>query len=338
MPKVHIINVSPGDCSIIQHRSGRTTVIDICGGNLEVRQQAAALETRVADIREDSAQTRLQGNYGMCKRPSNPINYMLENGIDSVFRFILSHPDMDHMDGLRNLIDKLGIINFWETGARRNKKEFGDNFFRFNEDDWDAYERIINGKEPGIKLLTKIAGDRFSYANQAEKDGKGGQDGLYILAPSKDLLSDPDENDDINESSYIIGYHSSGGRLIFPGDAHDASWEYAMKHHADSLKNCAFLLAPHHGRDSDRSYEFLDFMQPKLTFLGCAPSKYIDYDQWRRRDLPIITSNQSGNMVLDIQEGFYDVYIENVDFAADSGCNLAVQNEQGYIHYKRIQA
>lgn len=42
MARVHILNVSPGDCTLIQHNSGRVTGIDICGGNLEVRQQAAA--------------------------------------------------------------------------------------------------------------------------------------------------------------------------------------------------------------------------------------------------------------------------------------------------------
>jgi len=32
------------------------------------------------------------------------------------------------------------------------------------------------------------------------------------------------------------------------------------------------MIAPHHGRDSDRSYDFLDTVNPQLTLFGCAPS------------------------------------------------------------------
>ena len=41
MARVHLMNVSPGDCTIIEHVSGRVTMIDICDGNLETRFEQA---------------------------------------------------------------------------------------------------------------------------------------------------------------------------------------------------------------------------------------------------------------------------------------------------------
>jgi competence protein ComEC len=336
MAKVHIINVSPGDCTLIEHNSGRVTGIDICGGNLEVRQKAAAMEARATtllDVLKEGGNGG--GNYRMCERPSNPINYIQTHGIRKLFRFIVTHPDMDHMDGLSKLHEEVGFYNFWDTGARRNAPDF-DGFFRYSKDDWDLYQKLIKDGVGSVKVLKKIAGDRFAYANEKDEEGKAA-DALYILAPSKDLLCDPNENDDINEASYVLQYYSNAGHMIFPGDAHDASWEYVMKQNVSLKGKCSFLLAPHHGRHSDRSYDFLDFLQPKLTVLGCSPSKYIDYGQWSRRGLEILTSNQAGNIVLEVEDSYYDVYIENDDFSRDRGGNLFVRNEQGFSFYKRVK-
>lgn len=335
MAKVHIINVSPGDCTVIQHNTGRVTGIDICCGNLEVRQRAAELETRATGLlgllKEGGG-----GNYRMCERPSNPINYIQTHNIGKLWRFIVTHPDMDHMDGLANLKEKIGFNNFWDTGARREKPDF-ENFFRYSEDDWNLYSDLISGRVNDVIVLEKVAGARFSYANKEGADG-GGTDGLYILAPNKELLCDPNENDDINEASYVLQYKSGAGNMVFPGDAHDASWEFVMNTNAnaDLKENCSFLLAPHHGRHSDRSYEFLDFLKPKLTVLGCSPSKYIEYDQWYRRDLDILTSNQAGNIVLETGDGYYDVYVENDEFSRTHGGFLSVRNSQGFSFYKRV--
>lgn len=35
MSVIHFLNVNEGDCNIIQHGSGRVTVIDVCNGKAE---------------------------------------------------------------------------------------------------------------------------------------------------------------------------------------------------------------------------------------------------------------------------------------------------------------
>lgn len=112
MPTVHFLNVAPGDCTIIQHGSGRVSMIDICDGNMEeaVRKAMIAEATR----------TKPRGNFRMCGYPTNPIEYIDGLWIERIWRFILTHPDMDHMDGLNRLVTRVGINNFWDTGVTRD--------------------------------------------------------------------------------------------------------------------------------------------------------------------------------------------------------------------------
>lgn len=319
MSTVHILNVQPGGCSIIQHNSGRATMIDICDGNLPTPPHRAA-HTPTRFYQRD--------RFRMCQQSTNPIAYAEDLGISKIFRFILTHPDMDHLDGFDNLMDDMGVANFWDTGSRRDTPSFaGGPYLRR---DWDRYVSVRDGQE--VSTSVRQAGARFAYANQGDD-----HDGLYILAPDAQLIQDCDMDDDVNEGSYVILYRSAGGRILFPGDAHDVSWEYVRQHYAADVSNTSFLVAPHHGRDSDRSYDFLDVVRPQLTLLGCCPSEYIDYDQWRRRRLPYITSNQCGNVVLEAEGDVIDVYVENVDFAVSLGRSADATNAQGYAWLARIE-
>jgi beta-lactamase superfamily II metal-dependent hydrolase len=326
--QIHLLNTKPGDCTIIQHVSGRVTMLDICDGNQLVLPWQRAAHSPVQHGQQD--------NFRMCTTNTNPVAYAQDLGIAHVFRFILSHPDMDHMDGFNELMNKIGIGNYWDSGARRAKPTFGVGC-PYVEADWDRYVTVRDGNEPGVMALSKMADARFPFANQNEDRTSGG-DGLYILAPDQNLLNDPNLEDDVNEGSYVILYRSVGGRILLPGDAHDASWNYISQHFAADVHNCSFLLAPHHGRDSGRSYDFLDLVRPKLTLIGCAPSEHIDYDQWHRRGLRFITSNQCGNVTLEADNNVISVYVENIDFAIASGYTMGIRNNQGYAFIDRIEA
>ena len=368
--EVHFINVKPGDCTVIRHASGRVSVVDICDGNLETRQdvveqgrsmshlyalgmrmpppQATVLTNTLGALgslgRPPTVLTNTLGNLGllvpranssgnhrMCERPSNPLNYLRTIGITQVFRFVLTHPEMDHMDGLSKLLERFHVLNFWDTGYRRAKP---DSFSFYNEEDWDAYEAATSGTGV-LKAVTRLANESFAFANKENESGSG-QDGLSILAPSAEMVDEAERSGDANEASYVIAYGSAGGKILLSGDAHDASWDHVIAENRTAISNCAVLLAPHHGRDSGRSYDFLDVAQPKLTVIGCAPSEHIDYSQWNRRGLRYLTSNQAGNIVLEIDPGVISVFVENEEYAVQQGCDRNVRNVQGFTKLMSI--
>src|SRR5665213_2096993 len=104
MSSVHFLNVGKGDCTLIQHNSGRNSLIDICKGNYESPQQVDSIQEMFANAAAEAAE-RVKGNFGMSKKTTNPISYLEGIGVGSLFRFILTHPDMDHLDGLDALMD-----------------------------------------------------------------------------------------------------------------------------------------------------------------------------------------------------------------------------------------
>ena len=79
MGVIHFLNVNEGDCILVQHPSGHNSVIDISNGSaLDVVFEGASL-----------SENHNQKNY-----PVNPIEYLSDLGIKTIFRFVLTHPDM----------------------------------------------------------------------------------------------------------------------------------------------------------------------------------------------------------------------------------------------------
>ena len=101
----------------------------------------------------------------------------------------------------------------------------------------------------------------------------------------------------------------------YAGDSHDATWDHILANHKAEVSRVDVLVAPHHGRDSGRDYEFLDVVKPKLTLFGNAPSEYLAYDQWTSRDLMFITNNQAGTIILNVLGENLDVFVSHEPFA-----------------------
>ena len=307
-PRVHFLNVGQGDCFLIERTSNRLTMIDICCGNLVTDEKK--------EIIKESAFSKPSGNYGMCKKPTNPIDYLTNHGISTIWRFILTHPDMDHMDGIKKLFDNKTVNNFWDCGIRREKPDFKNNY-QYLEEDWDYYDSIINGSVSTVKVISPRAGDKGVFWNRDDEQGNGDGDYLSIISPNDELIKQANDNGDINDASYVIVYRSSGGNIIFPGDSNDKTWEYILDKHKALVSDAAVLFAPHHGRKSDRDYSFLDVVNPRISFFGCASSDDLAYSAWNNRGLLYFTNNQCGNVHVYPKDKTVKVFIENQKYAED---------------------
>ncbi len=331
MATIHFLNVREGDCIVVQHNSGRVTMIDISCGNLAPLEESTNKFNKAAGL----ANTGGIGNYNMKGYPTKPQDYLSSLGVSTIWRFILTHPDMDHLDGLNALMNEFTVNNFWHSGADKAKPDFGG-YSRYNEEDWDRYVKVRNGMEGGTKTLKVFAGMSFKYAN--EDDNGGGGDGLKVIAPTRQLVDDANECEDFNDCSYVIIYRTAGFKVIFTGDSHDATWEHILENHAQEVADCDLLIAPHHGRDSGRSWEFLDVLKPRLTLFGVASSDFLAYDAWNTRKLDKITNNQAGNVVLDVVDNLMHVYVENDAYAESRNAGDKTQNRQGYRTLGYLQA
>jgi len=308
MATIHVLNVKEGDCSLIQHYTGHVTIIDVCNakavGFLATLQDQALKEAAKSDL-------GILGNFNQKQYPVNPVIYLKDHGISSVFRFILTHPDMDHMDGIKVFFEEFNPINFWDIDNKL-EKDF-ENGSPYSEHDW-AFYTSLRDRDPddNPKRLTLFSGAKGKYWNTSE-DGTGGGDGLQILAPTPALVNDARESDDYNDCSYVLLYRTDEHRILFGGDSHDKTWEHILSNHEESVRDVDLLIAPHHGRKSGRSYAFLDVLKPKMTFFGNAGSQHLAYSAWNYRGLPFITNNQAGCIMVDGKD--MSVYVTHKPFA-----------------------
>jgi competence protein ComEC len=295
--ELHFLNVKDGDCSWIKHPNGHNTIIDVFNASIEKQKELDA-KTKLLNalqINESIKTNGIKGNFRQKEYPVNPIEYLKSFNVNSIFRFIVTHPDMDHIGGIKDFFESFSPINIWDTDNKKEMESFEGS--PYNEDDWKFYKNIRDGKNTNQKRLTLFSGSEGKYYNLNE-DGSCCGNGLFIRATTPELLKAAIEADDYNDASYVISYRPlNSAHVIFAGDSHDKTWEHILNKWKNDVENCDILIAPHHGRGSKRSYEFLDTLKPKITFFGNAKNENLEYDAWNTRNLEKFTNNQ-GNCLI----------------------------------------
>lgn len=299
MATIHFLNVDEGDCSIIQHEDDKVTMIDVCCAHQHAIVEKAFTGNVLQPIR---------GNFRQKDNPENPLSYLQMLGVKSIFRYIQTHPDMDHMDGLNSISRNFKIYNFWDT-ANTKELEFSKPC-KYNEEDWNCYQKLRKSKD-NPKALVLYSGQKNRYYASDDK-GLKTDDYLEILSPTKDLIRAANQAKEWNDSSYVILYNIQGRKILFCGDAGDSTFEHLLKNYRTKISNIDVLIAPHHGRRAQiNDYSFLTVMKPKLTLFGNAGNGYLAYEKYR----PHLINNDCGNILLEINNGRIYVYVSNKIYA-----------------------
>ncbi|WP_143267070.1 hypothetical protein [Amycolatopsis thailandensis] len=170
-----------------------------------------------------------------------------------IFRYIQTHPDMDHLSGLYNFFwaKKVPLENFWDTN---NNKSIPDSEFtgsRYSLEDWLAYRLLRQGYnydanvESEEKTVVAISPTRNDSASFWKEDG------ITILSPTDELVDSCNANGvEYNNCSYVLRIDYAGRRVILPGDAVEDAWTDIYINYSASELKCDVLKAAHHGRRS----------------------------------------------------------------------------------------
>jgi competence protein ComEC len=160
--RAHFLNVGHGDCTIIEHPSGRLTMIDI-NNSQEFDPQTFAEE--LAEERQKLiAQSALARPFALSptvyppigalsgyaeviarakKELTDPIEFLKRNYPGRrIWRFVLTHPDLDHMRGLKRLYENVGFENVWDTDHTKPTPQYRS---EADKEDWEFYQRLRSG-------------------------------------------------------------------------------------------------------------------------------------------------------------------------------------------------
>ena len=273
MSIVKSFSVGNGDMFYINHNSDNFTVIDCC----------LKEENKIDIITE-------------IKRVANNKN---------IVRFISSHPDQDHIGGLKYYNEKLPITNFYcvKNGATKQNET----------DDFKEYCKLRDGSN--AFYLYKGVTRKWMNIDNEER----GASGINILWPDtnnqdyKDALEKAQNGESPNNISPIIQYSLENSvTMLWMGDLETEFMEN-IEEHID-LPDIDILFAPHHGRSSGKVPErWLNEMNPQIVIIGEAPSGNINYYQnWNT-----ITQNSAGNIIFECTANKVHIYISNINYSVD---------------------
>lgn len=317
--KIHFLNVGHGDCTIVEHPSGRLTMIDINNGSDLDDKTVAELEEAAKaeydkyklnqDIRSILGQS-LPGERTKTLREfalkaynielTNPIEYYTSNfsqwtGSKPLFRFVATHPDLDHLTGLQCLKPAgVGIENFWDTDNNKVVTSFKSDAEKAA---WASYQSYRAGNE-GAKVLNLFRGAEGVYYNQDDQGGGG--DGIVVLAPTPALRDSANQQQCWNLHSYVLALKYAGRLIILGGDADLEAWEDIHNLYGENLK-CDVLKASHHGRDSGYYQPAVKAMSPEYTIVSVGKKPETDAsNKYRQYSDNVLSTRWCGNIVVTI--------------------------------------
>lgn len=310
MLRIHFLNVGHGDCTVIEHPSGNISLVDINNGSEIDPTTAGELWEALGKVAKgyQFSLRHMEGDPGVLKsegydiKLTNPMEFLAARYSGRrVFRYILTHPHLDHLRGIGSLLaSEHRPINFWDTQHNFEPDLDTDQ----DEADWRAYMELrgaLRENKRAITVLKLRRGTQGKYFNQ-DSNGEPGGDAIEILSPTEALECIASETGNPNEVSYVLRVSYKGWRIVLGGDAGTAAWDSIVEAHGDDLR-CHVLKASHHGRDTGYHQKAVSLMKPRYTIVSVgkkpetdASNKYRDYSS------NVWSTRWKGNITLEIDD------------------------------------
>lgn len=270
MTKIKSFSTNNGDMFYIKHGSDNFTIIDCCIDDEKKKDI-------IQELKKESENKKIT-------------------------RMISTHPDDDHIRGLKYLTDNFSLPNFYCVKNETTKSEPTDDFKKYCE---------LHDSEKAFYLYK---GCSRKYMNDG--DEQIGSSGINIKWPDtsnkyfKDALDEAKKGNNPNNISPIITYSLNKGiNAYWFGDLET---DY-MNNIKDNIKwiKADVVFAAHHGRSSGRiPNEILEKIEPKVIIIGEAPSENLDY----YNGYETITQNTAKDIVIICGDGYSDFFVSNTDY------------------------
>jgi len=275
---IHFLNVGHGDCTLVEFPSGRLAMIDINNSkSLPEKDKDGMLESLGLSPTQIILAKALGTAKGSLDRYEallvDPVDYYMSNfSKESIFRYIQTHPDMDHMSGLNRLSyqEAIPIVNFWDID---HDKDFNENDFEgspYSYLDWLVYKLLRSGRQGNGEDVTVLRLTRGVTGQYYQEDG------ISILGPTSEMLKKASKVDNYNIASYVLRIEYGSCRIILGGDAETETWEDIYLSYQDDYLRASLLKAAHHGRKSGYYQPVVKSISPRYTIVSVGKKPETD--------------------------------------------------------------
>lgn len=228
-----------------------------------------------------------------------------------IFRFISTHPDDDHICGIKDLNAAVHLDNFYCVKNCANNPQ--------GEEDFRAYCDHRDGK--GVFHIFKDCSRCWMNKSNEERKCSG----INILWPDTtnkaytEILEQVKDWNNVNNLSPIISYSiANSATFLWFGDMETNFMEQIAKE--VKFDEATVLFAPHHGRKSGRVIdEWLAQIKPRIIVIGSAPCEHLDYydecNEINHYDgYCTITQNRAGDIAFETDDDWLHIFVSNRNY------------------------
>lgn len=240
--KVNFINVGEGDCILIEAPNKINILID--GGGTP------------------------QSDFDVGNKIVIP--YLRRKGINEIDLLILTHPHLDHLEGLLPILKEFKVDMVLDSGLLCDSSEYK--------------EFISLILEKGISYHKAKAGDNFIFSNNLE---------IFLLNPLYDS--------DFNNASIVVKLFYKNADFLFTGDIEEAAEKKLLVW--QNILQSDILKVAHHGSSTSTNLEFLDKVNPNIAVITVGknhfghPSQKI-IERLEDKNIQIYRTDEDGTVII----------------------------------------
>ncbi|MCD6293369.1 MAG: DNA internalization-related competence protein ComEC/Rec2, partial [Deltaproteobacteria bacterium] len=183
--------------------------------------------------------------------------FLWQRKIGTIDYLALSHPQADHMNGLRFIAEAFYPKEFWYNGDPVKTPSYKD------------LMKTLEANNISIKLPAQL--QEKIRINGAEievlypEPGAGANSHSPVLIPSK--------GKDLNNRSMVLRISYAGTSILFPGDLEEIGEKKLLARAGNRVKS-DILLSPHHGSRTSSSEAFLKMVAPKVCVISSGEDRF----------------------------------------------------------------
>jgi competence protein ComEC len=317
MLRAHFLNVGHGDCTMIELPSERIMMVDINNSKSLPEDDVIALArsrgVSVLEFKTAGASGVPGGNRSWEEYYRSllvdPHEYWQEKfSGKSLFRYIQTHPDMDHMGGLFRFFYQNGAVplsNFWDTDHDKDFVESDFDNSPYSWADWVTYKILRSGTgrdDSKHAVLKNFANSTGLYWTE---------DGIEIFSPTSELVDACKDRGTYNNLSYVLKISHGGRSIILPGDAETDAWSSIRETFSAADLQCDILKAAHHGRESGYNADAVADMSPSIVICSVGKKPATDAsDEYASHGARVLSTRYNGTITVTIWDDG-DLWVDN---------------------------
>ncbi|MEO5353839.1 MAG: DNA internalization-related competence protein ComEC/Rec2 [Magnetococcus sp. XQGC-1] len=203
-------------------------------------------------------------------------SYLWHLGVQRLQRVVVSHPQLDHMGGVEQLLRNFQVDSLWLAD------------FPVEEEENEMYASLIARATANGVSIQRIR----QPMTLAEGDAH-----ITVLPP---LPAEAARND--NDRSLVVEIAFAEHRFLIPGDATKRTEKWLLSQQA--VRPLTLLLAPHHGSRTSSSPAFVEASQPRHVVFSAGrynphhhPHPQV-VQRWQQAAAQIWRTDQQGAILL----------------------------------------